>query len=248
MATQYNSPIRVTQLRTDNIEPSTISGPISISTPSSMSIVATSVDFDADIVFNRQIDAAYIEVDSGIFTGSFNGTLVGTASWSSNAATASFAPNYVLISQTGSLVALSSSFASTASYINPTFISASAAASGFGSGGGGSATLIDTIGFRIYTDDTYITSGLKSYKHIGYNSTITKTRSIANTNGYIDINVKRNGSTLGTISLSNQSASLDTTLTGWTTALNTDDLLEFHVSQSSTYITDISIFIDIQSQ
>lgn len=245
MATQYNSPIRVTQLRTDNIEPRTISGSISISTPSSMSIVATSVDFDADIVFNRQIDAVYIEVDSGIFTGSFNGTLVGTASWASNSLTSSFAPNYVLISQTSSLTVLSSSFASTASYIDPTFISASAAASGFGSGGG---TVIDTIGFRIYTDDTFITSGLKSYRHIAYDSDIVKTRTIANTNGYIDINVKRNGTTLGTISLSNQSSSLDTTLTGWTTALNTNDLLEFHVSQSSTYITDISIFIDIQSQ
>ena len=162
--------------------------------------------------------------NTGSFTGSFSGSLFGTSSW-----------------------AYSASQAITASYISPTFISASAAASGFGSGGGGSTTLIDTIGFRIYTDDTYITSGLKAYKHIGYNSTITKTRSIANTNGYIDINVKRNGSTLGTISLSNQSSSLDTTLTGWTTTLNTDDLLEFHVSQSSTYITDISIFIDIQS-
>jgi len=134
----------------------------------------------------------------------------------------------------------------TASYINPTFISASAAASGFGSGGG-SSTYINTIGLRVYTDDTYITPGLKAYNHIAYNSNIIKARTIANTNGYIDINVKRNGTTLGTISLSNQSSSLDTTLTGWTTSLSTNDLLEFYVSQSSTYITDISIFIDIQS-
>jgi hypothetical protein len=56
---------------------------------------------------------------SGSFTGSFSGNLTGTAS-----------------------------FATTASYINPTFISASAAASGFGGGGGATPTLqqVTTVG------------------------------------------------------------------------------------------------------
>jgi hypothetical protein len=53
---------------------------------------------------------------------------------------------------------------------------------------------------------------------------------------------------LSLTSLTNQSSSLDTTLTGWTTQLNTDDLLEFYVSQSSLYITDLTIFIDIQAR
>jgi hypothetical protein len=153
-------------------------------------------------------------------TGSFSGSFIGTASW-----------------------AYSASQAITASYISPTFISASAAAAGFGSGG----EVIETVGFRVYTDDTSITAGLKGYRHIGFDSNIVKTRSIANTNGNIDVNVKRSGVTLGTISLSNQSSSLDTTLTGWTTQLSTNDLLEFYISQSSVFITDISIFIDIQS-
>ena len=44
------------------------------------------------------------------------------------------------------------SLAATASYINPTFISASAAASGFGSGGGGSTSgLLTTASFNAYT-------------------------------------------------------------------------------------------------
>lgn len=107
---------------------------------------------------------------------------------------------------------------------------------------------IVTVGSRIYTDDTFITAGSKGYKHIPHNADIVKTRTIANTNGYIDVNIKRNGTTLGTISLSDQSSSLDTILSGWTTSLNEDDLIEFYVSQSSTYITDISIFIDIQAR
>lgn len=116
------------------------------------------------------------------------------------------------------------------------------------SSGSGTTTLIDTLGTRVYTEDTYITAGSKGYRHIAYDADIIKTVAIANTNGYIDVNIKRNGTTLGTVSLSNQSSSLDTTLTGWTTQLNTNDLIEFYVSQSSTYITDITIFIDIQSR
>lgn len=107
---------------------------------------------------------------------------------------------------------------------------------------------IVTIGTRVYTDDTFITAGFKGYKHVGYDSNIIKTRAVANTNGNITIDVKRSGVKLGSLTLTNQSSSLDTTLSGWTTQLNTDDLLEFHVSQSSTYITDISIFIDIQAR
>ena len=52
---------------------------------------------------------------------------------------------------TGNLTG-TASFASTASYIDPTFISASAAASGFGSGGGGSTSgLLTTASFNAYT-------------------------------------------------------------------------------------------------
>ena len=65
-----------------------------------------------------------------------------TSSFVTNAQTSSFVTNtqtgsFILNSQTSSMTVLSSSFATTASYINPTFISASAAASGVGSGGSG---------------------------------------------------------------------------------------------------------------
>lgn len=78
---------------------------------------------------------------SGSFTGGFTGSLFGTASWATNALTASNAPNYVLNSSTSSMLApyvltsstssmsvatasyvlqaVSSSFTSTASYVNP---------------------------------------------------------------------------------------------------------------------------------
>jgi len=43
---------------------------------------------------------------SGSFTGTFTGSLLGTASWATNTLTASFAPNYVLTSQTSSFTVL----------------------------------------------------------------------------------------------------------------------------------------------
>lgn len=60
-----------------------------------------------------------------VASGSFSGSFQGDASGMSGAISASYS--------------VSSSFAETASFIDPTFISASAAASGFGAGGGGVA-------------------------------------------------------------------------------------------------------------
>jgi hypothetical protein len=185
-----------------------------------------SASFDtriSNIIFDISslvIISSFNNFTSSYNTGSFSGSFIGTASW-----------------------ATSASQALTSSFIDPTFISASAAAAGFGSGGG----VIETIGFRVYTDNSFITAGFKGYRHIGFDSNIIKVRSISNTNGNIDVNIKRDGNTLGTISLFNQSSSFDTILTDWSTQLFTNDLLEFHISQSSIFITDISIFIDIQS-
>jgi hypothetical protein len=192
---------------------------------------------------------------SGSFNGLFTGSLFGTSSWAVNALTASYALN----GGSGGTVD-TSSLVTTASFNQFTSSDNTGSFSGSFIGTASWATnsitasyalfnpYITTIGTRITTDNTYIIEGSKGYKHIGYNANIVKTRTIANTNGNIDVNIKRNGITLGTISLTNQSSSLDTTLTGWTTQLNTDDLLEFYVSQSSIYITDISIFIDIQAR
>jgi len=59
---------------------------------------------------------------SGSFTGQFTGSLFGTSSWAQNALTASFAPNYLLLSNTGSMLApyvlnsSTSSFTTTSSF------------------------------------------------------------------------------------------------------------------------------------
>ena len=50
----------------------------------------------------------------------------------------------IVISDKGASLAISASIAATASYISPTFISQSAAASGFGAGGGGSITYVSS--------------------------------------------------------------------------------------------------------
>jgi hypothetical protein len=95
---------------------------------------------------NTQITGR-LNVLSGI-TGSFSGSVIG---YVRNEATTSFITNL----QTGSMSV------ATASYINPTFISASAVASGFGSGGGGGVTSItagDGISVNQSTGSVIITN------------------------------------------------------------------------------------------
>ena len=203
---------------------------------------------------SKQLTGSY-GLTGSLTATSLTGSLFGTSSWAVNALTASYALNGGSggTVNTSSLVTTASFNQFTSSYNTGSFSgsfigTASWATNSITSSYALFNPYIVTIGSRIITDNTYIIEGSKGYKHIGYNANIVKTRTIANTNGNIDVNIKRNGITLGTISLANQSSSLDTTLTGWTTQLNTDDLLEFYVSQSSTYITDLTIFIDIQAR
>jgi hypothetical protein len=202
----------------------------------------------------KQLTGSY-NLTGSLTATSFTGSLLGTATTASyvlNAISSSFAStsSYVQNAQTASYV----QNAQTASFFSGTVVSASYAQTSSFVQNAQTASYalfnpyITTIGTRIITDNIYIIEGSKGYKHIGYNANIVKTRTIANTNGNIDVNIKRNGITLGTISLTNQSSSLDTILTGWTTQLNINDLLEFYVSQSSLYITDLTIFIDIQAR
>lgn len=132
----------------------------------------------------------------------------------------------------------SSSYADTSSYSNQ---SLSSSYSTF-------VPYIQTIGSRISTEDSYITAGSKGYKHIGFKSSIVKARTITNETGSIDVNIKRNGTLLGNINITSSTGSYDNILSGWTSQLNEDDLIEFYVSGSSTYITDITIFIDIKAR
>lgn len=159
--------------------------------------------------------------------------------------------------------ALTSSYASTASYYNGSILSASysntasyveiAQTASYYNGSvitssysltASYSSYFRTLGARITTEDSYITSGSKGYSHISHNSRIVKARILSNVEGNIDVNIRRNNILLGNINLTNQSSLIDSTLSGWTTNLNTNDLIEFHVSGSSLYITDVSIFID----
>ena len=107
---------------------------------------------------NTQITGSLI-VSNGI-TGSFSGSVVGyvpisaTSSFVTTSQTSSFVTNsqtssFVTTTQTSSMYVYSSSFATTASYIDPTFISASAAASGFGSGAGGVTSITAGTGISV---------------------------------------------------------------------------------------------------
>lgn len=206
---------------------------------SSNGFYSSSMQVDYNLIQNQP---ALISSASYALTASY---VSGSNSISSSyALTASFVVGYISNSQTASMSVLSasyapsisSSYASTSSYFNGIVQTASF------------ATNIQTIGLRIKTDDAFIIEGSKGFKHIGYNSNIIKLRSIANIAGNINLNIKRDGNLLGNYQLSNQSSSLDIELTGWTSSLNTNDLIEFYVSQSSTYITDITFFMDLQNR
>lgn len=169
-----------------------------------------------------------------------------TSSYAINSLTASYAKT-VDVQSTASYSISSSQadYANTASYYNGSVVSSSHSTT---SSYSAFNPYIVTIGSRISTEDTYITAGSKGYKHIGYPCTIVKARTISGGTGSIDINIKRNGSLLGNINITSNTGSYDTALSGWTTQLNTDDLIEFYVSGSSVYITDVTIFIDIKAR
>ena len=135
--------------------------------PSGTSIANISTDSNGDALpikyWNFNMDGT-TTMPGGVaapsFTGSFSGSVVG---YVPNDATGSFVTNtqtgsFILNSQTGSMTVLSSSFATTASYIDPTFISSSAAASGFGSGGVTSITAGDGISVNQTTGNVVITN------------------------------------------------------------------------------------------
>ena len=58
-----------------------------------------------------------LHVSGGVFVTSFTGSLLGTSSWATNALTASFAPNYLLVSQTSSFVQNSQTSSMLAPYV-----------------------------------------------------------------------------------------------------------------------------------
>lgn len=195
--------------------------------------------YDVKTLFSSsaQLPSGLISSSNGFFSSSQQVDYNSIQNKPTIIATASFAVGYVLSSQTASMSVLSASYAPS----SPSVSSSYSETASF-------STNIQTIGVKIKTEDNYIIEGSKGFRHIGYNSNIIKIRSIANIAGTININIKREGLLLGNYQLLNQSSSLDTTLTGWITSLNANDLIEFYVSQSSTYITDITFFMDLHNR
>jgi hypothetical protein len=104
--------------------------------------------------------------------------------------------NTIVSSFTGSLLG-TASLATTASYISPTFISASAAASGFGSGGG---ITVSTSSIVLTLDGLggTVTTGSKGYIRIPFNFTINSWSIIAVPAGTIRFDVWKTNNTVPT--------------------------------------------------
>ena len=205
----------------------------SYSTTSSHSLIANTASYYGGSV----VSSSYATTSSFSNKSSLSDSAT-TSSHSLIANTASYYGGSV-ISSSYSTTSSHSLIANTASYYGGSVISSSY--SSF-------TPYIQTIGMRISTEDTYITAGSKGYKHIGFPCNIIKTRTISTETGSINVNIKRNGNLLGNINITNSTGSYDSSVIGWETQLITDDLIEFYISGSSTYITDITIFIDIQSR
>ena len=128
MSIRYNVPIVSEEVVTSKILPSN-----------------TDIVIDGDVTFERSADIPELTstaaILTGSFTGSFSGYLTGTSSWAlSSSFTFTSSQAFSSSLAVSSSWAISASQALTASYIDSTFISASAAASGFGSGGGSADT------------------------------------------------------------------------------------------------------------
>ena len=147
---------------------STFDGNITLSgslTVSGSGGVITSGD-TGSFVTNSQTGSFITNSQTGSFlTGNDTGSFVTnsqTGSFVTNSQTGSFITN----SQTSSMTILSSSFATTASFISSTFISSSAAASGFGTGGGGSTIDTGSLGSTTITGSLTV-SGSNTFTNIG---------------------------------------------------------------------------------
>lgn len=98
---------------------------------------------------------------------------------------------------------------------------------------------VGTIGISLQGNGAFITTGTKGYITVPYACTITGYQLVSTATGSIMIDIHKgdyasfptNTSIVdgSTPSLVNQIKNSDTTLTGWTTAINTNDVLEFIV-------------------
>lgn len=103
-----------------------------------------------------------------------------------------------------------------------------------------SFTVRDSFGIVIIAGDNEISLGYKNLYRVKANGTIisyTIESYEKDTNspisGSISINVRKNGSIIGSVVLSSQSINNDSTLSGWTTSVLKDDKIQYEVISNS---------------
>jgi hypothetical protein len=152
--------------------------------------------------------------------------------------------NNINSSFTGSLLG-TASFATTASYINPTFISASAAASGFGSGGGGGVT-VSTSSIVLTLDGLggTVTTGSKGYIRVPFDFIINSWSIIAVPAGTITFDVWKANNTVPTVAnticggnfpsaSSPNTFTTSSNITSWTSGGLAGDIIGWNLASAS---------------
>ena len=106
---------------------------------------------------------------------------------------------------------------------------------------------IDTFGVVVDGAGSIVTSGSKGFRYVPYACTITNAVLIGNTTGTAEFDVYRDssynlsGTTIGGISLNNGQTAHG--VSGFTTGLAENDILEFKINGSPESITRLSLFI-----
>lgn len=114
-----------------------------------------------------------------------------------------------------------------------------------------------SVGITIDGGGSAITSGTKGYVSVPFAGTITKAIAMADVSGSIECRFWRTNSAdgsfpptaagaIGTNSLSTDIYNVDSTLTGWTTAISAGDVIGFNIPGNATSITRCTIQLTIQ--
>ena len=111
-------------------------------------------------------------------------------------------------------------------------------------------TQVDTFGVVVDGAGSIVTVGPKGHRFIPYACTITNVVLVGDTSGTADFHVYRDsnftlsGTTLGGISLGGGQTLAS--ITGFTTGLVENDMLEFKITGSPENITRLSLFIEVE--
>ncbi len=118
-----------------------------------------------------------------------------------------------------------------------------------------SHTLIEDIGITIDGGGTTITTGSKGFRDVPFAGNIISYVLLADQSGSVQLDVKKSTysgfPTTSTIVaaappiLSSAQKNTDSTLTGWTKAIASGDILEFSVT-SATTVTRVQLFLRVQ--